>query len=240
MGKRRFGRIRKLPSGRWQARYPGPDGIDRPAPRTFPTKTDADIWLNGKDAEIRGGDWIDPDRGRVPLAEYASAWVEERPNLRPNTFQMYRYILARHLIPTFGNRAVADITEADVRRWRKNLLDQGAGTATVAKAYRLLGAILNTAVDDGLMRRTGNQLTANAGTGLRELMDRMGHSSTRAALIYLHRSDARQREIADSLGKLARAEMKDHRKGKAASGPRRRSDAPMFVKSFEVPSRAGW
>ena len=30
------------PSGRWQARYPGPDGIDRPAPDTFATKTDAD------------------------------------------------------------------------------------------------------------------------------------------------------------------------------------------------------
>ncbi len=26
MGKRRFGRVRELPSGRWQARYPGPDG----------------------------------------------------------------------------------------------------------------------------------------------------------------------------------------------------------------------
>ena len=34
-GKRRFGRVRELPSGRWQARYKGPDGIDRPAPRTF-------------------------------------------------------------------------------------------------------------------------------------------------------------------------------------------------------------
>ncbi len=33
--KRHFGRIRKLPSGRYQARYPGPDGVDRPAPHTF-------------------------------------------------------------------------------------------------------------------------------------------------------------------------------------------------------------
>jgi hypothetical protein len=34
-GKRRFGRVRQLPSGRWQARYLGPDGIDRPADRTL-------------------------------------------------------------------------------------------------------------------------------------------------------------------------------------------------------------
>jgi hypothetical protein len=39
---------------------------------------------------------------------------------------------------------------------------------------------------------------------LRELMDRMGHSSTRAAMIYMHGADARQHEIADTLSKLAR------------------------------------
>jgi hypothetical protein len=35
-------------------------------------------------------------------------------------------------------------------------------------------------------------------------MDRMGHSSTRAAMIYMHGADARQHEIADTLSKLAR------------------------------------
>ena len=54
------------------------------------------------------------------------------------------------------------------------------------------------------LRHTGNQLTAEAGANLRELMARMGHDSTRAALIYLHTSDARQRVIADQVGKLAR------------------------------------
>jgi hypothetical protein len=32
-------------------------------------------------------------------------------------------------------------------------VDAGTGEVTVAKAYRLLKAILNTAVDDGLIRR---------------------------------------------------------------------------------------
>ena len=43
-GKRRFGRVRRLPSGRFQARYRGPDGVDHPAPTTFGTKTDAEKW----------------------------------------------------------------------------------------------------------------------------------------------------------------------------------------------------
>jgi hypothetical protein len=39
---------------------------------------------------------------------------------------------------------------------------------------------------------TGNHLAATSGATLRELMDRMGHSSSRAALIYMHGSDERQ------------------------------------------------
>ena len=38
------------------------------------------------------------------------------------------------------------------------------------------------------LRHTGNTLAAETGATLRELMDRMGHSSTRAAMIYLPRA----------------------------------------------------
>ena len=41
MGRRLLGTIRKLPSGRYQARYPGPDGRMRNAPETFARKSDA-------------------------------------------------------------------------------------------------------------------------------------------------------------------------------------------------------
>jgi integrase len=151
--KRRFGRVRELPSGRWQARYKGPDGIDRPAPHTFDSKTSAERWLTLTEAEIIHGDWIDPDAGRVLFGKYASDWIEERPGLRPKTAELYRYRLRRHLSPAFGARPLAEIREPNVRRWRKDLLDIGVSTGTVAKAYRLLKVIFNTAVDDGLIRR---------------------------------------------------------------------------------------
>ena len=44
----------------------------------------------------------------------------------------------------------------------------------------------------------GNQLSANAGANLRELMKRVDHESTRAALMYLHSSAERQRTRADA------------------------------------------
>jgi integrase len=64
------------------------------------------------------------------------------------------------------------------------------------------------------LRHSGNLLAAAAGATLRELMARMGHSSTRAALIYLHDSDERQRKLAEALGDAALAELQ--RRGSSA------------------------
>jgi integrase len=156
--KRRFGRVRKLRSGRWQARYAGPDGIDRPADETFASKNDAEVWLTLKEAEIRRGDWLDPDAGRIPFSTYAETWINDQV-LKPRTEELYRGLLKNHLAPTFGNVDLSDIREGDVRAWRKARLSAGPkqkrpfGPVTVAKAYRLLHAILNTATDDRLIRR---------------------------------------------------------------------------------------
>jgi hypothetical protein len=49
---RSFGTIRKLSSGRWQARYRGPDGLLRSAPSTFTRKGEAARWLALPEAEL--------------------------------------------------------------------------------------------------------------------------------------------------------------------------------------------
>ena len=54
------------------------------------------------------------------------------------------------------------------------------------------------------LRHTGNTMAAAQGATLRELMERMGHSSPRAALIYLHATRERDERIAAGMGKLLR------------------------------------
>ena len=56
------------------------------------------------------------------------------------------------------------------------------------------------------LRHTGNQLAAMSGASTREPMRRMGHSSMRAALIYQHASDERDRAIADRMGQHVEGE----------------------------------
>jgi integrase len=89
----------------------------------------------------------------VPLGEYAERWINERPGLAPKTVVLYVGLLRRHIRPGLGGLVVTDVTPARVRSWRQSLLDDGVGSVTVAKTYRLLKAVLTTAIDDELIRR---------------------------------------------------------------------------------------
>lgn len=57
------------------------------------------------------------------------------------------------------------------------------------------------------LRHTGNHIAAATGASLRELMGRMGHSTTRAALIYQHRTAERDRLIAAVMSDIVEAEL---------------------------------
>ena len=63
-GRRRFGKLRKLPSGRYQASYLDPDGRRHTAPATFERKRDADHWLSATEIELMRGQWVTPTTRR--------------------------------------------------------------------------------------------------------------------------------------------------------------------------------
>jgi integrase len=150
--KRRFGSIRKLPSGRFQARYPGPDGIFRPAPDTFRTHTEAAQYLVEVQADMMRQEWIDPDAGRITVEQYAKQWIAER-GLEDRTIELYEGLLRNHIGPHLGALMLTHLTAARIRTWRTDLLATGTGRTTVAKAYRFLRAVLSTATDDEIIRR---------------------------------------------------------------------------------------
>src|SRR6204780_4484784 len=102
---RRFGSVRKLPSGRYQIRYPGPDGRIRSGPETFERKSDADKALVLVEAQMSSGSWTDPERGKVKLEDYAATWITQRPGLRPRTVELYQWLLKKHIAPYIGSVA---------------------------------------------------------------------------------------------------------------------------------------
>lgn len=81
-------------------------------------------------------------------------WVAERAGLRPRTIQLYRWLLNKHVLPKLGPVALGVLSTPMIRQWRAELLAAGVSETMAAKAYRLLRAVLNTAVDeDGIIAR---------------------------------------------------------------------------------------
>ena len=165
--RRGFGRVRRLPSGRWQAFYADPDGrtqlsrngiaspVRYTAPVTFDSRVDAEAWLTDERRLISSGDWRPPaertfeKRQRVTFGEYAGAWMVSRrvkgKPLADRTRVHYQDLLNRFILPTFKDLPLDAIGTTQVDLWYQTT---AVGTPTTqAHAYSLLRAILTTAVD---------------------------------------------------------------------------------------------
>src|SRR5919198_2231443 len=152
-GRRSFGSMRQLPSGRWQARYRDLAGRSHTAPRTFATRPEAARYLAQVETDLARGEWTDPRAGRVPFEEWAARWQATTTNLRPNTRALHVYLLRRFLLPAFARTALADLDLMAVRAWLADLERAPVSPNTVAKAYRLLARIMDTAIDAGILLR---------------------------------------------------------------------------------------
>lgn len=153
MAKRRqSGSIRRLPSGNFQARIR--DAAGRMVPLgAFPTKADAGRAITLATADQTRGAWVDPRRGRIILAAYASDWVATRA-LRPRTRELYEGQLSNHILPTLGDIELRNLTPSAIRSWNGAMVASSRpGPVTTAKCYRLLKTILGTAVTDELLAR---------------------------------------------------------------------------------------
>jgi integrase len=151
---RSFGTARRLPSGRWQVRYYDQAGVRHTAPRTFPSKADANRYLAQVEADLLRGAWSDPRLARITFGEWVERWWPTTADLRPGTRTFYDCLLRRLLLPAFEETPLGRIDAMTVRSWLANQHEAGEVTqTTIAKAYRLLRRILNVAVETGYLPR---------------------------------------------------------------------------------------
>lgn len=170
--RRAFGRLRELPSGRWQVSYLH-NGAVHKAPATFPgvrpgvAPESAIAWLDNEQADIeldrkRPGAWTPPaERAaaaraavvKLTFADYSKRWLARRKDdLAPHTFRSYETDLRVHLVPVLGEIPLRDLTSEQVRDWYAAMGKDKPKRR--ARAYGTLTAILNTAVTDDLIPRS--------------------------------------------------------------------------------------
>lgn len=152
--RRAWGQLRKLPSGRWQAKYTGLDLTVHAAPQTFETRIDAEGYLAAVRRRIDLGTWTGPTAKPVAAAprtvgSYADRWLELRSPLKPRTRELYGRLIRSHLAPKLGHLPLDKVTTTLVREWHSGM--DPAKPTVRAHSYALLRTILGTAVDDGLI-----------------------------------------------------------------------------------------
>ncbi|MBK7821506.1 MAG: tyrosine-type recombinase/integrase [Tessaracoccus sp.] len=136
----RFGRIRKLPSNRYQASYVGPDGKRHNAPATFTHKTDASAWVAAERRLIEYGTWTSP-AARAEAAEAAVRAEAERVAAEERAAE----VLAS--VPTVSEWVASCISERQSRSRRP--IKQ-----TTADNYRKLARLNLDGTELGDMRIT--------------------------------------------------------------------------------------
>ena len=117
--------------------------------RVFDRKRDAETWQDDQKRKLRLGEWMDPRRGRAPLALVADDWLEARASLKHNTRTADRVAWKRHIEPRFGKAPVASITPADVAGWVGRLVSNGSRPATASRHLAVFRSLLDFAVQDG-------------------------------------------------------------------------------------------
>ncbi|TMU98052.1 LacI family DNA-binding transcriptional regulator [Streptomyces sp. DASNCL29] len=165
----------------------------------FPTKRTAlkaaqDAESEAAAAAKRGG-WVAPEKGRTTLGEYVlgpdgspeEGWAAKTQDLAASSHQSYGYCL-KHILPTFADSALADITSKMIDVWERKEKETGA-VSSVSTYRKILHLILADAVDEGLIAT--NPAARRRGRG-----KRAGRASNRGP----------EKKITSALGALLLAE----------------------------------
>jgi len=163
--KRLFGTISRLSSGKYRARYTGPDGKKYSGPHPFFTKDDAGAWLRQEQKLIEFDEWQPPhlryrtkeDATRT-VGDWLYQWLDlQEKRLKPSTMVNYRATLDRRILTIAGKAGrlrtipLVRLTRRDVIDWWDALTIQFGYQPYNRAAYVRLRTAIQAAVDRDLI-----------------------------------------------------------------------------------------
>jgi integrase len=149
MGKSAFGTIRRLPSGKYQARV-------RIRGRqltlgSYDTRRDAQAAIASAGSTSTRNVRFDPTKGRQRVEVFAESWWASRSGHRPSTRARDRLILDHDVLPFFGRVEMADVNAGDVQEWIGALARRPLSPSTVRRVFTILDQLFDSAVDLGFI-----------------------------------------------------------------------------------------
>lgn len=248
--RERFGSVRQLPSGRYQAFYTGPDKKIYRAPTTFLREKDAREWLRAEESQVILSLWSPAPAGTaaepktVTFSDFAADWLVSRP-LKPRTRDEYRKLVglpkdagaesrtrdgkrrSTSLIDHFGPLTLDQITPGMVRAWHKQL--ESSTPTHRAHLYSLLRTILGSAVEEGLLATNPCQIR---GAGRVKRAKRIEPASMNTLQVLVEALPDRYQALAELAAwcALRFGELTELRRGDVVLPPPTAPDAPGLVR----------
>ena len=94
-----------------------------------------------------------PTRSRVAFRTLVAEWqANVVPMYKHSTQKNHRHIVKKHLVPRFGDMAIADITRQEVQAYMARLVSDGYAPRSVDHIHDVLSAVLRTAVKWGHLK----------------------------------------------------------------------------------------
>ena len=137
---------------RYRVRYRKPDRTQTDK-RGFRTKRDAEAFAASVEVSKLRGEFIDPTASKVTVGELGPQWLSRQTHMKPSSLRPVEIAWRVHVAPTWGTVPVADIRKTAIQGWVSGLTTGDAerkakGATTVIRAFGVLAAILDEAVDD--------------------------------------------------------------------------------------------
>lgn len=112
----------------------------------MPRREAADILAQKLAAAGRGT----PTRSRVTFRTLADEWqASVLPMYKHSTQKHRRFMLKKHLLPRFGDKAVSEITRQEIQVYVAHLTHEGYAPKSIDHIHDVLSAVLRTAVKWG-------------------------------------------------------------------------------------------
>ena len=89
------------------------------------------------------------------LADWMERWMEDEllDSVKESSWQTYRNLLTRHLLPRLGGYALMQLTPHVVHEFVEELESSGLAESTIRGVYRLLSSAMRYALDEGVIRK---------------------------------------------------------------------------------------
>jgi integrase len=137
---------------KYRVRYRKPDRSQTDK-RGFTTKRDAELYLASVEVAKARGNYIDPARARVTVAEWMAIYISTRADLRRSTLSRIEGVARLHINPALGQIPLSELTRLRCQQF-VSTLNATQKPGSVHKTATVLSGALQLAVDDG--RLPGN------------------------------------------------------------------------------------